>query len=203
MKRIFRAILGASIVVAFPAMVSADIFQWTDDAGVAHYTNLKSEVPAADRESVQVVVDEAARRPPAASDAPVQDPGASVAAPPEEPSQAQLVEALYDRSQWLSAYLEGLQSGLTAGGAVASGGGVEINGPLVVGGSSTSPYSYSYGAPYPYGCAWPYSYWCDVPYFYPGVAVFRGQRSRQFGPFPARPFVFGRTRSFGHSPVRH
>jgi hypothetical protein len=203
MKRIVHAILGAVIVVALSAMASADIFQWTDDAGVAHYTNLKSEVPAAYQGSVQVVVDEAARRQAAASDAPVQDPPASVAPAPEQPAQAQLVETLYDRSQWLSGYLDGLQSGLSAGGAVASGGAVEINAPLVVGGSSAYPYSDSYGPPYFSGCAWPYSYGCDWPYFYPGVAVSHRERSRHRGPFPARPFVFGKTRRFGHSPAHH
>jgi uncharacterized protein DUF4124 len=200
MNWVFRSILLALIVAALPAVAPADIFRWTDDAGVTHYTNLKSEVPA-DQAAVQVVVDEAARRPPAANDAPVPDPPAPVAPPPAQPSQAERAEAFYDRSQELSAYLEGLQRGLTVGGGVAVGGGVEINAPLVVGGSSPGPYSYSYGSPY--FCAWPYSYACDWPYFYPGVAVFHHERARHLGRLHARPFGFGRVRSFGHSRAFH
>ena len=183
------------IVAALPATASADIFQWTDDAGVVHYTNLKSEVPKEDQASVHVVVDEAARRQTTMTDAPVPDP--RVPSTPVDPSQAQLVQALYDRSLWLSAYLEGLQRGLSAGGAVASGGSVEINGPLVVGGSSAWPAAYSYAWPYPYGCAWSSPYGCNVGYFYPGVAAFHRERLRHFGPLHARPFVFDGMRSFG------
>ncbi|HUO37340.1 MAG TPA: DUF4124 domain-containing protein [Mycobacterium sp.] len=194
--------LGAVIMVALPAIASADIFQWTDDAGVAHYTNLKSEVPAAQQGSVQVVVDEAVRRPPATGEAPAQDPPASVAPTSEASAQAQLAEAVYARSQWLSAYLEGLQSGLSAGGVVASGGAVDINGPLVVSGASPWPSAYNYGLPYSYACAWPYSYWCDGRYFYPGVAVFHHPRSRRLGPFRAG-HSFGRRPSFGRSWARY
>jgi uncharacterized protein DUF4124 len=190
-----------ALIVALPDMASADIFRWTDDAGVTHYTNLRSEVPAEHQASAQVVVDEAARRPPAANDARVPDAPGAIAPAPEPPSPAQMADRSDDRFQQLSAYLEGLQRGLTLGGTVAVGGGVEINGPLVVGGSNSWPYSYSYGGPY--FCGWPYSYSCGWPYFYPGVAVFHHERSPHLRRFHARSFGFGRMRSFHHSPPFH
>ena len=201
----FRVILLTLILAALPAMAFADVFRWTDDAGVTHYTNLKSEVPL-DDPSAQVVVNEAARRLVAASDVSVQDPPAAAApaAPPsDQPAQAQLADAIYDQMQLLNAYLEGLQRGMAGGGPVAvggSGGSVEINGPLVVGGSSQWPYSYGYG--WPAFCSWPYFSGCGWPYLYPGVAVFHRGPFRHLGRLHARPFVLGGMRGFGRSAGR-
>jgi uncharacterized protein DUF4124 len=212
MKGVVSPIVVALIAVAalLPAVASADIFQWTDDTGVTHYTNLKAEVPASDQASLQVVVDEAARQEQAAAPVAVQDASESAgsAAPgTDPPSQAQLVQALYDRSQWLTAYLEGLQSGLAAASHANSGGSVGINAPVVVTGSGTLPDFYGYNGPYGYGL--PYAY--GWPYFYPGVAVFHEGRFGHFGHFgrfghfghfgPLRkgPFTFGKMGGFGHA----
>lgn len=132
-------LLLAVIIGVLPATASADILQWTDEAGVVHYTNLKAEVPAAARASA--LVDETARRPPAVSEVPV--PDQSVPQPAAERSEAPIAQALYDQSLWLTAYIAGLQRGLAGGGAVASGGSVEINGPLAVSGSNPWPAAYS------------------------------------------------------------
>src|SRR5579862_2281900 len=158
MKPSGHMLLLAIALVALPATGTADIYQWTDNAGVVHFTNLKAEVPPEVQASVHVVVDEAARSQAAASDGPAPDPPAPAA--PTQPSQAEL-DALYNRGLWLNAYLAGLQSALASRSTIASGGSVEINGPLVVGGSSPAPISYAYGAwPYTYACPWGYPYGC-------------------------------------------
>lgn len=187
MKWAFHPALLALSVAWLPCVAPADIVQWTDHAGVTHYTNLTSEVPADDQASVKVVVDESTRQRPAAGEA-------STAPAPYQPSQGRLAEAIYDRSQWLNAYLEGLQRGLQIGGAAGAGGAVQINGPLVVTTSGTVPY-YDYAGPYFYRYGW--------PYFYPGVAVFDHARFRHLGRFRERPFVLGRIRTFGRFPGVH
>ncbi len=215
-------ILLVVLAVSIPTMAMADIFEWTDGAGVTHYTNLKATVPAGDQASLQVVVDEAARRLQVGG-AGMQDDPAPPAPSPVDPSRAQLVQALYDQTQRLSAYLEGLQRGLDAG-VRGTGGGVAVNAPVVVTGSGTVPDIYGYGGPYygyglpyyggPYfGCGWPYFCGAGWPYFYPGVAVFSGHFGHfkhfgqfghfgnfgQPGPFHKAPRSFGMTGGFGHS----
>jgi hypothetical protein len=209
MKRVIRAVLPALIALLLPAVAFADIFQWTDNTGVAHYTNLKALVPADDQASMQVVVDEAARQQQAAGQVAVPEAAASAvpAAPAADPaSQAELVQALYDRTQWLTAYLEGLQSGLAVG-RDAPGGSVGINAPVVVTGSSAPPNFYGYNTPY-YGYGWPY-FGYGWPYFYgwPPVyttfttgALFHGRRFRHFRPLRKQGFGFGRIGGFTRAP---
>ena len=67
-------LLLAVIFAALPVTASAEtFFQWTDAAGVVHFTNLQSEVPK-DQAAVQVVVDAAPSWQPTASEATVSDP---------------------------------------------------------------------------------------------------------------------------------
>jgi hypothetical protein len=120
---------------------SADILEWRDASGVTHYTNLKEDVPAEQRDSVHVVVNELVHHPSVAATA------SAAAAKAEPPHQAQVI---YDRSSLLSeAYVDGLVRGLQAARATgAAGGSVQINGPLAVasapaaaGGAYWPPYS--------------------------------------------------------------
>ncbi len=139
------AIWGAAAWQPTPA--AADILEWQDANGVSHYTNLKSEVPKARRDSAQVIVDEAARQPqppvPATADdsAPSSEANAT-------PRQAQVV---YDRSGATSrAYLEGLQRGLELGGVLNTGGSVSLNGPLALANASGPAPYYDYLPPLSY-----------------------------------------------------
>ena len=178
-----KALAIGMLLVCAPVLAYADILEWTDAQGIAHYTNLKGEVPKEDRDLTHVVVDEQARQLAAAP----ADP-ALPAAPPavEAPRQADVV---YDRSQETDAFLAGLTRGLEMARTVnhADGGGVQINGPLAVA-STQSPAAYS---PYPY------------PYYYPFVTTsFDRGRSRhqtlrmllqdQFAVDREGPFVFDR-----------
>ena len=137
-----KASVFALILLVSPVVAAADILQWKDASGVTHYTNLKAEVPT--DEHASVVVDEAERRTQSAVDDGPSGPVAPAANAPEPPRQAQVV---YDRSRMSNAYLEGLERGLEVGRSVAEGGSVQINAPLVAGGSSTVPYL-GYGVPY-------------------------------------------------------
>lgn len=113
------------ILASLPAVASADILEWTDDAGVTHYTNLKGEVPP--QQVVRVVVDEQVWLPqgsalPAVQDEPV--------AQPEPPRDTE--------DDMLRAYLAGLDSGLASN--VSTGGSVYVSGPLAVTISAPTPY---------------------------------------------------------------
>src|SRR5439155_6373086 len=106
----------------------------------------KGEIPKAQRESAHLVVDEQARQvapqPDAAGSAPAAPPPAA-----EPPHQAQVV---YDPERLSEVYLAGLQRGLDAARSLTTGGGVQINAPLVAaGGGSTVALPYDY-APYYY-----------------------------------------------------
>lgn len=158
--RAMKATVLALIAVCLPTVASADIFQWTDTSGVTHYTNLKAAVPDDAQASLQVVVDETARRSQSAGDAAA--PSAAASTDPasleaQQTSQAQLLEAVYDQSQWMNAYLNGLQHGLEVGTVAGGNAGIEINAPLVVSGSGAAPY-YDYASPSLYGYGWPYGY---------------------------------------------
>jgi len=111
-------------VVNLPAVASANILEWTDDAGVTHYTNLKGDLPS--EQVGQVVVDEQVWVPqpavPDAKEAPVAQPD-----PPRD-----------TEDEMLRAYLAGLQTGLARN--VSSGGSVYISGPLAVTSSPPTPY---------------------------------------------------------------
>ena len=115
--------IGLILVLALRA--EADVIEWRDSDGVRHYTNLKEEIPAEQRDAAQVVIDEAVRHghgdTPSSTD-PVQ---------PEPSRQAQVI---YDRSAAAAAYLEGLQRGLELGDSARSGasGNIQINGPLAI-----------------------------------------------------------------------
>ena len=131
-------IIGLILVLASRA--GADVIEWRDSDGVRHYTNLKEEIPAEQRDAAQVVIDEAVRH--GHSDAgPAADP-----APAEAPRQAQVV---YDRAAAADAYVEGLQRGLEMAETARSrdSGNVQINGPLAVA-NAPAP---AVIAPFPYG----------------------------------------------------
>ncbi len=122
----------AVVLAALAAVASADIVEWTDNAGVTHYTNLKGEVPS--QQVVQVVVVEQVWLPqgPASPDA-KQDPVAPAqgpAAPPQPPRDTV--------DEVLRAYAAGLDSGLASN--VSTGGSVYISGPLAV--TISPPMSY-------------------------------------------------------------
>jgi hypothetical protein len=185
-----KATVLALVALCLPAVAPADIFQWKDAGGVTHYTNIKAEVPEDAQASLQVVVDEAARRPQTPTDAAAQDappPAPAVAQASDQPSSAQLVQALYDREQWLNAYLAGLQRGLDTGAGAGDGASVQINGPLAVSGASAVP-SYETVQPYVYG----YGYGYGWPYFFPGVAtvIRRGPTRHAMRPQRVGPFGF-------------
>lgn len=138
-------LLALTIVVLAASLARADIIEWRDADGVRHYTNLREEIPEAQRQAAQVVVDEAVRR-----RAPEPDP--LPAAAPEPPRQAQ---AVYDRSMVVDAYQEGFERGLelARGGSRevggGGGGGVVINGPLAVA-SAPAAAPFYYADPYAY-----------------------------------------------------
>jgi hypothetical protein len=130
MKRGFQIVL-ALILASLPAVASADLFEWTDTAGVTHYTNLKAEVPS--QQVVQVVVDEQVWLPQGSA---VPDAEEDPVAQPQPPRDT--------ADEVLRAYLAGLTSGLA--GTISTGGSVYISGPLAVTISSPTPYG-SYAAP--------------------------------------------------------
>lgn len=188
--------IGVVIVAALPAVARGDIFQWRDDAGVMHYTNIKSEVPRDHQASMEVMVDETARRQ-AESEAvgPSAPTAVQLGTPaPDPPSAAPLLETIATQSLLLNAYMEGLRRGLDTGGIAAGGGSVVVNGPLAVSGGNDIPaYQNPWPYSYSYGYGWPYLYGYGWPYWYPGVAVFRHGRSAHFGRFHAgaRPHLRG------------
>jgi len=127
-----RTIAFAAAVVLLSSMAQADIIEWHDASGVRHFTNLIEEVPKENRDAMQVVVDEAVRRPPAEAPAAVSPP-ASV-----EPRRE--AEVIYDRSR-AAAYMDGWRAGLAASMPTESGGSsVQINGPLVTNAIAPAPY---------------------------------------------------------------
>ncbi len=156
------AIIAALILAALPAVASADILAWTDNAGVTHYTNLKGEVPS--QQAVQVVVDEQVWV----------SHGSSVPVATEEPV-AQLEPPVDTGTDVLRAYLAGLESGLARD--VSTGTSVYISGPLAVTISAPTPYS-SYLLP---GYGWlPPGYY---PYLTPSVIGWhQGPLRGRFGP---------------------
>jgi hypothetical protein len=109
-------IVFALILAALPAMASADIFEWTDDAGVTHYTNLKADVPT--EQTARVVVDEQVWHP--QPDIPLPDVKAEPV--PQPPPQT--------GDEAARAYIAGLESGLT--NSAGTGSNVYITGPLAV-----------------------------------------------------------------------
>lgn len=188
-----KATVLALIAVCLPAVASADIFQWTDTGGVTHYTNLKAEVPDDAQASLHVVVDEAVRPAQSAADSTPDAAASTNPAPPEsqQTSQAQLLEAVYDQSQWMNAYLNGLQHGLEVGTVAGGNAGIEINAPLVVSGSGAAPY-YDYASPSLYGFGWPYGY--------PVVATAFAGRGVRRGLRPHRdPLALAQ--QLGHTPI--
>jgi len=123
-----RHIVTALLLVVIPQVGAADIYQWVDVDGVHHYTNLLAEVPAAQRDTMRVVVDEQARRPAAESAAVV------AAEPAPEPAAPREFAGTAERVSVCEAYVDGLVRGFEAGQALAAAPAqtVEINGPLAV-----------------------------------------------------------------------
>jgi len=147
-------------VGVYARVARADIYEWTDDSGARHFTNHRETVPAAERDSAQVVVADLPRA------APDPAPAQPVAAPPPIAQQ--------DPPSVDEAYLAGMAAGMRleaggGGGGAAAGGSVQIYGPLAVSTSRAdddAPYGSFYGGRYP-------------GYYYPFVTTgFDGGRSR-------------------------
>jgi uncharacterized protein DUF4124 len=172
MKCGFHIVL-ALVLLSLPAVASANILEWTDDAGVTHYTNLKGEVPS--QQVGQVVVDEQVWLPqgsavPEAKEDPVAEPD-----PPRD-----------TEDEVFRAYIAGLESGLARN--VSTGGSVYISGPLAVTISPPTPYGSPYGNYVLPGYDW-------LPGYYPFLttSVIRRHRGPMRGRFGAgfrRPFRF-------------
>jgi len=164
--------LLALILAALPAMASADILEWTDGAGVTHYTNLKAEVPA--QEAVQVVVDEQVWLPQGAA---LPEAKEEQVVQPQPPSDTE--------DEVARAYLTGLDSGLAHNGS--TGGSVYVSGPVAV----------TIFAPTPYGSyVLPRNDWL-LPGYYPflGTGVvgwYPGPIRRRFGSGFRQRFPFSR-----------
>ncbi|MGH9419159.1 MAG: DUF4124 domain-containing protein, partial [Thermoanaerobaculia bacterium] len=57
-----RALLATVIVgVLCAGIARADIYEWTDASGARHFTNHRETVPAAERDSAQVLIAEPPR----------------------------------------------------------------------------------------------------------------------------------------------
>lgn len=127
MNRGVHATVLALIFAVLPAVACADIVQWTDTAGVTHYTNVKGDVPS--HEVAQVVVDEQVwlSRSSALPDAEEQE-----VTEPEPPR--------YSEDEVLQAYLAGVDSASTPAPEVSTGGNVYISGPLAVAIAPSVPY---------------------------------------------------------------
>ena len=192
----------AMLCVAVPAR--ADIVAWTDQSGVRHFTNVEEEVPADQRASAQVVVNERARQPIAGR--PAHDEG-ETATPPGANMPDRGAQVVTDASELAQAYIAGLQRGLQtvqSGGGGGGSGAVQINGPLAV---ATARDSAGYGA-VPW---WQYGFL--PPQWYPFLTTsFDGGRSRhltlrmllqdQFEIDRAAPFVYvERLPPFGVAPL--
>ncbi|MFQ5665872.1 MAG: DUF4124 domain-containing protein [Candidatus Binatia bacterium] len=142
-----KAVTTWLLLLLFSGVASADIIGWRDEHGVRHYTNLKAEVPKEQQQSAHIVVNEMARRRPAAEVAASRETAApEVATRAAEPRRE--AEVVYDRSQISAAYVEGFRRGMEAAGGFSAGGGVRIAGPLAVANATTAAPSYGYGTPY-------------------------------------------------------
>jgi len=145
-----NAVAFGIVLAVLSSAAAADIFEWRDTDGVAHYTNLQAEVPKEHEQAVQVVVDERGRQSQGKTEAGCEPAAAAQpAAIPETRRQAQVV---YDQSAVVTAYIAGVERGLAAAqqGAAAGGpdGGVLIQGPLAVANARSAPPYYEYP---PYG----------------------------------------------------
>jgi len=123
-----RHLVIAMGLAVLPRTGIADIYQWVDADGVRHYTNLLGAVPSAKRDSMQVVVDEQARRLPAESGV------AATSDPALEPAPAPEPAAMANRVAVCEAYVAGLVRGFEVAEAVGTAPAetVEINAPLAV-----------------------------------------------------------------------
>ena len=130
-----RHLVTALLIAGMPQVGAADIYQWVDAEGVRHYTNLLAEVPLAQRDTMRVVVDEQARRPPAEST------GVVAAEPVPAPAVARDGAPTAEGVSVCEAYVDGLVRGFEAGQAlaVAPTETVEINGPLAVVRATSAP----------------------------------------------------------------
>jgi hypothetical protein len=199
MKLVLWPVVMACVSLA-SSVAAGDILQWRDDTGVRHYTNVKEEVPKAQRESARVVVDEMARGAARTEGSPAGGVATHSSAPPQglEPQHQAMV--VYDRSALAEAYLAGLERGLDMrrGVGTGGGGGLRITGPLAVA-NAVAP---GVWAPY------------LAPSYYPFVTTsFDRGRSRhltlrllledQFAIDRAGPFVFEERfiPPFGHPPL--
>jgi hypothetical protein len=152
-----NAVAFGIAVVLLSSAAAADIFEWRDTDGVAHYTNLQADVPQEQPPSLHVVVDERAREVQGKTE-PGCEPAAAVAQPAPLPEMRRQAQAVYDQSAVVTAYIAGVERGLAAAREDAAAkdpdGGIFIHGPLAVANArSTPPY---YGYPY-YGYA-PYAF---------------------------------------------
>ena len=111
-------------------VVQAEIYEWRDDAGSRHFTNIIDQVPAEQRNNPTVVVRET--RQSAASELTL--PSASQPPEAELPREALVI---YDRARSPSDYSEGLRDGLALAEDRVQPVSFTINGPLAVANSES------------------------------------------------------------------
>jgi hypothetical protein len=120
------------------AAAHADIYEWRDANGNRHFTNLLTNVPAAQQPDARVIV---------TATAPT-ELGVPAAAPPAEAPRTE-AQIVYDYSRQPDPYTQGLEDGIALARSVAPAdeGDVYINGPLAV--ANADPYV-AVTTPYPY-----------------------------------------------------
>lgn len=118
--------------------VRAEIYEWRDDAGSRHFTNVIDSVPAEQRNDPKVIVRET-KRPATNELALPSSPQPSESAPPPQ------AMVIYDRSRVRSDYSAGLQDGLALSAERGQPVTFTINGPLAVASSE----AYASGETYP------------------------------------------------------
>jgi hypothetical protein len=157
--RTWSALIATLAISA--GVARADIYEWTDASGARHFTNHRETVPAAERDSAQVLIADL----PQSATAPAPAAPVAAAAPAPAPADPPTVD---------TAYLAGLVAGMRmeaggGGGGAAAGGAVQIYGPLAVS-ASRSDDDGLYGGEF---------YGRYPGYYYPFVTTgFDGGRSR-------------------------
>jgi hypothetical protein len=142
--------------LVFANEVRAEIWEWQDEAGSRHFTNLIDEVPSDQRNNPRVIVRETKRTE-------ENESSVSPAPPPVVVPQREAL-VIYDRSWDSDEYSAGLREGLSLVADRDEPVNVTINGPLSVANSE----AYAADADYPVD-----------PYYYPFVTTsFDRGRSR-------------------------
>lgn len=105
--------------------VRAEIYEWRDDSGSRHFTNILEEVPAAERTDPKVLVRETTR-------SGVGDPVVPSAPPSAEAERPREALLIYDRSQPTNDYAAGVLDGVALAEHRNQPVRFTINGPLAV-----------------------------------------------------------------------